>query len=411
MKKLLILGAGTAGTMMANKMKRKLKKDWSITIIDKDNIHDYQPGYLFVPFDINTPEEIRRTKREYINAGIQFVISEIENVDWDKQEVTTSSAGKFTYDVLIMSTGCDIRPGEIEGLQEGWGKDIHGFYRFDDCVALRTALNQFTGGKLVINIAEMPIKCPVAPLEFMFLADWWFHQRGIRDKVEIELVTPLAGAFTKPVATGILTEAARAKNIKITPNFALGSVDHEKKVIEAYDGTQVNYDLLVSIPPNFGSEVMINSGLADPMGYIPVDKHTLQPPGRDNVWVIGDGTNVPTSKAGSVAHFEGDVLEENIMAYIEGMTQHERFDGHTNCFIESGFGKAYLIDFNYETEPLTGYFPLPSVGPLSLLGDTTVNHIGKLMFKWIYFNMLLKGAWLGPHTMNMAGKNAVKKAA
>jgi sulfide:quinone oxidoreductase len=136
MKKLLILGAGTAGTMMANKMKRKLKKGWSITIIDKDNIHDYQPGYLFVPFDINTPEEIRRTKRENIASGIDFVLSEIENVDWDKQEVTTSSAGKFTYDILIMATGCDIRPGEIEGLQEGWGKDIHGFYRFDDCVAL-----------------------------------------------------------------------------------------------------------------------------------------------------------------------------------------------------------------------------------------------------------------------------------
>ncbi len=410
MKKLLILGAGTAGTMMANKMKRKLKKGWSITIIDKDNIHDYQPGYLFVPFDINTPEEIRRTKREYIASGIDFVISEIAGIDWDKQEVTTTSAGKFTYDILIMATGCDIRPGEIEGLQEGWGKDIHGFYRFDDCLALRTALNQFTGGKLVISIAEMPIKCPVAPLEFMFLADWWFHQRGIRDKVEIELVTPLSGAFTKPVATAILTEAAKAKNIKITPNFALGSVDHDKKVIEAYDGTQVGYDLLVSIPPNFGSEVMINSGLADPMGYIPVDKHTLQPKDHDNVWVIGDGTNVPTSKAGSVAHFEGDVLEENIMAYIDGMVQHERFDGHTNCFIESGFGKAYLIDFNYETEPLTGHFPLPSVGPLTLLGDTTMNHIGKLMFKWIYFNMLLKGAWLGPHPMNMAGKNAVRKA-
>jgi sulfide:quinone oxidoreductase len=411
MKKLLILGAGTAGTMMANKMKRKLSKDWTITIIDKDNFHDYQPGYLFVPFDINTPKEIRRTKRENINAGIKFVVSEIDNVDWDKQEVTTATAGKFSYDILIMATGCDIRPGEVEGLQEGWGQDIHSFYRYDDCIALRQALNQFTGGRLVINIAEMPIKCPVAPLEFMFLADWWFHQRGIRDKVEIELVTPLAGAFTKPVATGILTEAAKAKNIKITPNFALGSVNHHEKLIEAYDGAQVAYDLLVSIPPNFGSEVMINSGIADPMGYIPVDKHTLQPKGRDNVWVIGDGTNVPTSKAGSVAHFEGDVLEENIMAYIDGNVQHERFDGHTNCFIESGYGKAYLIDFNYETEPLTGHFPLPSVGPLSLLGDTTMNHIGKLMFKWIYFNMLLKGSWLGPHTMNMAGKNEVRKAA
>ena len=151
----------------------------------------------------------------------------------------------------------------------------------------------------MINIAEMPIKCPVAPLEFAFLADWFFHTRGMRDKVEIEFVTPLAGAFTKPVATRVLTSACEDKNIKITPNFAIGSVDHVEKVISAYDGTEVKYDMLVSIPPNFGSQVMIDSGISDPMGYIPVDKQTLQPQGRDNVWVLGDGTNVPTSKAGA----------------------------------------------------------------------------------------------------------------
>ncbi len=404
MKKLLILGAGTAGTLMANKMRRHLDREWSITIIDKDNIHDYQPGYLFVPFGINTPREIRKTKREFLNPGIDFVISTIDNVDWDKQVVSTSPAGKFSYDILIMSTGCDVRPEEIEGLQEGWHKNIYGFYRYDDCLALRRALNDFNSGRLVISIAEMPIKCPVAPLEFMFLADWFFHEKGCRDKVEIELVTPLSGAFTKPVATRILTDAANDKDIKITPNFALGSVDHNKKIIEAYDGTQIDYDLLVSIPPNFGSEVMIESGIADPMGYIPVEKHTLQPEGRDNVWVIGDGTNVPTSKAGSVAHFESDVLEENIMAYIAGAKQHERFDGHTNCFIESGFGKAFLIDFNYDVEPLVGDYPFPAIGPLGLLKDTRTNHIGKLLFKWIYFNMLLKGTWLGPHPMSMCGK-------
>ena len=404
MKKIVVLGAGTAGTMIANKLRKRLDRDWSITIIDKNNIHDYQPGYLFVPFDINTSKEIRRTKREFIGVGIDFIISEITHVNLDKQQVRTANAGTFNYDILVMSTGCDIRPEEVEGLQEGWGKDIHSFYRYDDCIALNRALKGFTGGKLVISIAEMPIKCPVAPLEFMFLADWWFTKQGIRDKVEIELVTPLSGAFTKPVATRILTEAAKAKNITITPNFALGSVDHEKKIIEAYDGSQIDYDLLVSIPPNFGSEVMIASGIADPMGYVPVDKYTLQVQGHDNVWAMGDGTDVPTSKAGSVAHFEGDVLEENIVAYIDGHEQKERFDGHANCFIETGFGKAYLIDFNYDTQPFTGRFPIPVVGPLGLLQDTEINHIAKLMFKWVYFNLLLKGTWLGPHGLGMAGK-------
>ncbi|MDH4318658.1 MAG: FAD-dependent oxidoreductase, partial [Desulfobulbaceae bacterium] len=186
MKKLVILGAGCAGTMMANKLRRDLDvNEWDITIIDKDNVHYYQPGFLFVPFDINTPQEIKKSRSEFIQSGINFVISELVNVDWDKQEVTTATKGKFKYDILIMSTGCDIRPGEVEGLKEGWGKNIHTFYTYDDCQNLRKALKGFTGGKLVINIAEMPIKCPVAPLEFAFLADWHFHERGIRDKVEI----------------------------------------------------------------------------------------------------------------------------------------------------------------------------------------------------------------------------------
>lgn len=329
MKKIVILGAGCGGTMMANKLRRDLDPlEWSITIIDKDNDHYYQPGFLFVPFDINTPKEIRKSKREFLPTGVDFVISELTNVDWDKQEVKTKTKGKFNYDILVMATGCDIRPEEIEGLADGWGKDIFGYYRYDHCQDLRKALKKFEGGRMVVNIAEMPIKCPVAPLEFAFLADWWLTERGIRDKTEIEFVTPLSGAFTKPVATKVLTSACVEKNIKITPNFSLGSVDAEKKIIAAYDGTEVNYDLLISIPPNFGSQVMIDSGISDPMGYIAVDKGTLQPEGRDNVWVIGDGTNVPTSKAGAVAHFEADILHENIMAYIEGESQHARFDGH-----------------------------------------------------------------------------------
>lgn len=329
MKKLVILGAGCGGTMMANKMRKHLdRKEWDITIIDRDNNHDYQPGYLFVPFGINSPKEIRKTKREFIKPGINFVISELANVDWEKQVITTETAGKFSYDILIMSTGCETLPEEVEGLNETWNKTAFGYYKYDDCLELKKALAKFEGGKLVVNIAEMPIKCPVAPLEFAFLVDWHLQERGIREKVDLQFVTPLTGAFTKPVATEVLTQACAEKNINIVPNFALGAVDGERKVIQAFDGQEVDYDLLVSIPPNFGSQVMIDSGVADPMGYIPVDKHTLQPEGHDNVWVLGDGTNVPTSKAGAVAHFQADILEENIMAYIHGEAQHARSDGH-----------------------------------------------------------------------------------
>ncbi len=249
-------------------------------------------------------------------------------MDWETQEVTTATEGKFKYDILIMATGCDIRPAEVPGLMETWNNKVYSFYRFDECQKLAQKLKEFKGGRLVVNIAEMPIKCPVAPLEFAFLADWHFQERGIRDQVQIDFVTPLSGAFTKPVATQVLTEACREKNINIIPDFALESVDGEKQIIVSYDGTEVAYDMLVSAPPNFGAQVMIDSGVSDPAGFIPVDKHTLQPAGYDNVWALGDGTNVPTSKAGAVAHFQGDVIHENIMAYITGAEQRARSDGH-----------------------------------------------------------------------------------
>lgn len=405
MKKIVILGSGTGGTIMANKLRRDLdRNEWSITIIDQDNNHYYQPGFLFVPFGVNTAKELRKSKREFMPVGVDFVISELTNVDWDKQEVTTKTAGKFTYDILIMSTGCDIRPDEIEGMMDGWGKNIFDYYTYNGCQALKKAINKFEGGRLVLNIAEMPIKCPVAPIEFVFLADWYFQKRGIRDKVEIALVTPLTGAFTKQVATEVLDQTAIDKGIKVIPNYNIGSVDSERKVIAAYDGTEENYDLLVAIPPNMGAQVMADSGVGDVTGFIPADKHTLQPAGRDNVWVMGDGGGFGATKAGSVVHYQSDVVHENIMAYINGEPQHGWSDGHTFCYIESGFEKGYCIDYNYEIEPVVGDYPFPGVPLVALLKDSEMNHIGKLMFKWIYWHLLLKGVWLGPATMQLEGK-------
>lgn len=406
MKKILILGAGTAGTIMANKLRRSLeRKEWDITIIDQNNDHYYQPGFLFVPFGINTAKELRKSKRDFLPPGVDFVISELTNVDWDKQEVSTKTAGKFQYDILIMATGAQIRPEEIEGMMEGWGKNIHTIYTYEGCQALQKALNNFEGGKLVFNVAELPYKCPVAPIEFVCLADWWLQQQGIRDKVDISLVTVLTGAFTKPTATEVLTEALTQKNISVVPNYLLGSVDAERKVLQAFDGTEIDYDLLVSIPPTMGAQVMADSGVGDATGYIVADRHTLQPPGRDNVWALGDGGGYGATKAGSTAHYQSEVVYENVMAYIHGERQLARSDGHTFCYIESGFNKGWCIDYTYEIEPVMGDYPFPGVPLVALLKDTEMNHIGKMMFKWIYWHLLLKGVWLGPHTMQQEGKD------
>jgi sulfide:quinone oxidoreductase len=251
----------------------------------------------------------------------------------------------------------------------------------------------------------MPIKCPVAPLEFLFLADWFFTTRGSRDRVELTYVTPLDGAFTRPVASRILGGMLAERNINLVPDFSTGQVDGEAGKLASYDGRSVPFDLGVVIPVHGGAEYVARSeGLGDSLNFIPTDGHTLQSRVKPNIFAIGDATDLPASKAGSVAHFEGEFVTENIRRFLKGEPSQHGYDGHVNCFIETGYDRALLIDFNYETEPLPGHFPA-AVG-LPLLKESRLNHIGKLMFEWVYWHTLLPGhpmPGIGP-TMPERGK-------
>ncbi|UCC24305.1 MAG: NAD(P)/FAD-dependent oxidoreductase [Gemmatimonadales bacterium] len=408
MKKLLILGAGTAGTMMSAKLRRKLDpEEWSITVVDQDNEHIYQPGLLFIPFGTYRRRDVIKPRSRYIPAGVQLIQTEIERIAPDENQVRLTDGTALDYDFLIIATGSQIVPTETEGMTgPGWFKNTFDFYTLDGAMALYDALDRFKGGRLVLNTVEMPIKCPVAPLEFAFLADWYFTERGMRDKVEIVYATPLDGAFTKPKASAMLGGLMDEKDIQVVPNWNTGEVDGEKRVLSTWDGQEMNYDLLVTVPTNMGSDVVERSEIGDEGNWVATDKHTLQSKVAENIFVIGDATDLPSSKAGSVAHFEGEVLEENLLRAIEGRDLLPEFDGHANCFVETGFGKAVLIDFNYDTEPLPGRFPLPALGPLTLLEESEMNHWGKLAFKWVYWNLLLKGEEipLAEARMSMAGK-------
>ncbi len=413
-KHILIIGAGTAGTMMANKLSHELKHEpWHITIVDRDNTHYYQPGFLFIPFGIYKPEEVIKPRTEFLPDDVRFVMDEVELIDGEQNLVRLRGGEVITYDVLIVATGVDIAPLDTPGLKgELWHKDIFEFYTYDGAVRLAEKLHDWKGGTLVINLAETQIKCPVAPLEFSFLADAFFIEKGMRDKVKIKYVTPLSGAFTKPKATEMLNQLMDEKQIEVVPDFYLSHVDNSKKTIVSYDGKEVPFDLLVSIPVNKGDAVIERSELGDEDGlnFVPTDKVSLQSRKFKNIFVIGDTTNVPASKAGSVVHFEAEVLTENLLSYIKGEPMKATFDGHANCFIETGFGKAALIDFNYTTEPLPGKFPLPVVGPMDLLKPTLTNHMGKLAFRWVYWHMLLTGKKLPvPNHMSMSGKIQDKK--
>jgi len=408
MKKILILGSGAGGTMVAVKLYRLLSStEWQITIIDKDEMHHYQPGWLFIPFGIYTAQDCMKPKREFIPKGVNYVLDEVVGVDPDKRRVATKK-GNYDYDWLIIASGCDIAPDDIEGL-DGWKPDpkgdIHTFFTVEGAVALYNRMKYFKKGRIVFNVAELPHKCPVVPMEFIFLANAHFIHQGVRDEIEIELVTPATGIFTKPITTKIMSSAAEEKNIIVTPNFDLAQYNTEEKNIESAKGDKVPYDLLISTFPNFGAEYIENSGLGDGMGYVFTDPHTLKAEKYDNIYVVGDATNVPTSKAGSVAHYEAEVIAENLVLEIDGEEPKPAFDGHSTCFIVSELDKAFLIDFNYDTEPLPGKFPFPGLGPFDLLGESNLNYFGKMMFKWVYWNLLLTGQDmpLEPQ-MTMAGK-------
>ncbi|NOX61487.1 MAG: NAD(P)/FAD-dependent oxidoreductase [Chloroflexi bacterium] len=408
MKRILILGAGTAGTIVANKLAHELDlNEWKITVVDQSEIHYYQPGFLFIPFGIYSKNDVMRPRRDYLPRQVEVIISEIELIEPDKNRVRIKKDNRtLPYDFLIITTGSRIVPEETPGLKEHeWRKTIYDFYTPDGATALARQLRRWQGGRLVLNIVEMPIKCPVAPLEFMFLADWFFHEQGIRDRVDLTFVTPLPGAFTKPRASALLGDILEEKNINVETEFNVMEVDPDAKKIISYDEREIEYDLLVTIPTNMGDPVIERSGMGDELNFVPTEKRTLKAKDYDNVFVLGDATNLPSSKAGSVAHFQGEVFIDNFLRYIDGLPLRETFDGHANCYIESGFGKGFLIDFNYDVEPLPGKYPLPGIGPFSLLQESRLNHWGKVLFRWMYWNILLKGKPM-PITaeMTMAGK-------
>ena len=408
MKHLLVLGAGTAGTMAVNKLRPRLPRDeWRITVVEQSDTHFYQPGYLFIPFGIYRPDEVVKPTKRFIPSGVDVVSGVIDRVEPEANKVLLEDGTELGYDYLIIATGTSPRPDQTPGMAEGeWRKSIHEFYTYEGACALAEKLRDWEGGKLVVQVVEMPIKCPVAPLEFTFLADAFFTEQGMRDKVEITFVTPNPGAFTKPVASKYLGSMLDDRKVALESDYMLESIDPETRTLSSYDEREIPFDLLVTIPVNMGADYVARSGLGNELNYVPVDKETLLSKQFDNIFAIGDASDIPASKAGSVAHFSMDLFPDNFMNHIAGRQMHEKFDGHANCFIETGHGKGLLIDFNYETEPLPGKYPLPGVGPFSLLKETEMNHWGKVMFRWMYWNLLLPGKELPlPALMSMAGKD------
>jgi len=405
----LVLGDGIGGIVTANLLRKRAQRSnlsLNLKLVGNSPLHTYQPGLLFLPFQKPGYRELSDIQKEtarFIAPGIEYVRETIMAIDTDQRTVTTDRQ-TLEYDWLVLALGCRTLVDAIEGLSEQWGKTAHGFYTPDSAMRLARSLENFKGGDLLIDVAETPIKCPVAPLEFACLADEYLTQRGLREKTRITLVTPLNGAFTKPVCNEVLTHILVDKDIQVVSNAYLASV--AKNSIRCPDGQELGFDLMVVIPPHEGSDLIEDAELGDGLGFGRTDKQTLKSTVAERVFLVGDNAGIPGSKAGSVAHFQADAVAHNILREIAGKEAEPVADGHTNCFIETGHGKAVLIDFNHEVQPVPGKFPMPVIGPMTLLKETRLNHLGKLAFKHIYWNMLLPARPLPlvGSRMSMAGK-------
>ena len=331
MSRIVILGAGTAGTMAANKLRKRLGSEFQITVVDEDPTHYYQPGFLFIPFGTYTPDKVKKQKDRFIPKGVNFVKAKITELVPELQVVRLGDGTELPYDYLIVATGTHPTRSETPGLEsDEYGSTIHDFYSYDGAVALHDAIEKFEGGTLVVNLIELPIKCPVAPLEFAFLADAYFSERGIRDKVTIKYVTPLSSAFTKPVAAKRLGDMFERRGIDIEPDFYVERVDAERRTVVSFDEREVEYDLLVTVPVNTGADFIGKAGIGDDLNHVKVDTKTMQTTDYPTIIAIGDAAALPTSKAGSVAHFAMETFVPNFVEYVNGREMTHEFDGNAN---------------------------------------------------------------------------------
>ncbi len=348
--KILIVGGGMGGTILANNLARRLKAEMKsgkvqLEMLSASDKHAYLPGLLYVAVGRMTPDELYRDQASLLEPGIAFAVDPVEQFMLDKNQVKTKSGRVVSYDMLAIATGSRMFPDSIPGLKE----NAEFFYTEETAVKLFNRLRQFQGGKVVIAMG-VPHKCPMAPLEITFMLDDYFRERGIRDKVQLHYTYPIGRVHTlENVAKWAAPEMER-RGITYETLFNAKEVDGAKKVIRSEEGSETNFDLLISIPAHRGMEVIEQNKLGQ-NGWIPTDRHSLKMEGRENVFVLGDTTNLPISKAGSTAHFEAEVVGENIAAMVKLGAPVRRYDGKVFCFIQAGSEKATYAMFNYNQPP------------------------------------------------------------
>ncbi|MDX8362588.1 FAD/NAD(P)-binding oxidoreductase [Cytobacillus sp. IB215316] len=349
-KRIVIIGAGSGGMMVANKLARQLNDEITedkveIQLISNTEQHIYQPGYLYVVFNEKAPEHFIRQQDTLVHRNVHLQFDDIEEIIPEKNMIKSKTT-QYSYDFLVIATGSHPNFNSIPGLQKG----ADNFYTLEGAIKLRDKLVDMKKGKILITI-DVPHKCPAAPLELALMLEDYFSKRGIKDDITIKYTYPIGRIHSlQPVSAWAEPEFEKRK-IEFESFFNVESVDPQRKVVMTMDGEEHSYDLLISIPSHEGAPVIVNSGLGDEIGFIPTDRYKLKMAGSDNIYVIGDATNLPISKAGSTAHYQTEVLVPNIVNRVKGLPETHRYNGKVACFLENSLEDASMITFDYHTPP------------------------------------------------------------
>ncbi|MEM2325277.1 MAG: FAD/NAD(P)-binding oxidoreductase [Archaeoglobaceae archaeon] len=348
--RIAIVGGGVAGTLTANYLAMRLReeiKDKKVEILlisDREKML-YEPGLLYLIFNRVEEKDITKELKYLLDPGVKLKIAKAEKLDLENKKILLSD-GTIDYDYLVIATGSRIVPEEIPGLVETG----HWFYNLEGAKKLRSELANFRKGKVVVSVMGIPHKCPVAPIEFTFLLHDFFKIHGVRRDVKILYTYPINRVFVMENVSELVEQMFAEKEIETKTFFNPIEVDVKARELVSLEGEREKFDLLVAIPPHKGSKLIIDSGIAED-GWVPTDKYTLKVKGYESVFALGDTTDLPVSKAGSVAHFQAEVLAENISAEIKGLPPTARYYGKAMCFIETGFDEATYLTFDYETPP------------------------------------------------------------
>lgn len=351
MKRIIVLGGGTGGTLVANLLVKKLKStEAEITLVSASQRHLYQPGWLYVPFGRQDPLKLSRPERGLLRKRVKMITGEVCELDPAAQSLVLEDGTNLEYDYLVIATGSQVAPEDVPGFVEG----AHHFFSEEASFRLHAALEEFNGGRIIVGVGGLPYKCPVAPLEFTFLLDEYLTQRKIRDKTDIIYTFPLNRVFTIESVAEVAQPLLEKRGITIETFFNLEEVIPAEKLVRSMEGTELKYDLLVMVPPHRGAKFLQGHPLADQQGWVKTDRATLQVGGYPNIWGLGDATDIPTSKAGSTAHFEAPVVVERLAAALRNTApdgKHATYEGHVMCFLETGHNQASILDFDYNHPP------------------------------------------------------------